>query len=431
MSDAIKPKDAAELTDAVKWAVEHSQPLRISGGGSKIDFGHPVEARPLDLSLMRGIVLYEPEELVLSAAPATPLKEIEAVLAQRNQMLAFEPPDFAALLGKDGATLGGIVACNLSGPRRLSAGALRDHLLGFQATSGRGERFKSGGRVMKNVTGYDLSKLMAGSFGTLAVLDEITVKVLPAPEKTRTVLVYGLDDAAGVALLCAAMGQPVEVSGAAHLPAAIAARSGVAQVREAGASVTALRLEGAAPSVEARCRHLRDWIARAGADGWAGGAGGAAKAPPTEELHSTNSTALWAELRDVALLALPSFRVVWRLSVTPSQAPRIVASIRAGNPAADAFYDWSGGLVWLSLPAGSAAVDGPVSDIAVAGDDAGAALVRQAVGNHGHATLIRAAPHLRARVKVFQPQPPALTALGARIKDAFDPKNILNPGRMG
>jgi glycolate oxidase FAD binding subunit len=299
------------------------------------------------------------------------------------------------------------VACNLSGPRRLSAGALRDHLLGFQATSGRGERFKSGGRVMKNVTGYDLSKLMAGSFGTLAVLDEITIKVLPAPEKTRTVLVYGLDDAAAIALLCRAMAEPVEVSGAAHLPAAIAARSQVEHVREQAASVTALRLEGPGPSVAARCRHLRDWIGAVAA---------------TEELHSTNSLALWRELRHVELLAHPAFRIVWRLSLPPSQATAIVAAIRAAlradDPAADPqyFYDWSGGLVWLSLPAS---------------DHAGASVVRQAVGEHGNATLLRAPESVRAKVKVFQPLPAALDALTARIRDAFDPKNVLNPGRMG
>ncbi len=419
-SEAIKPRNAEELTDAVKWAVERGRYLRIFGGDSKSGFGHdvPAEAMPLDLSLLRGIGLYQPEELVLSAAPATPLKEIEAVLAQRNQMLAFEPPDFTALYGPSGIangvkahgaalggpTIGGIVACNLSGPRRLSAGALRDHLLGFQATSGRGERFKSGGRVMKNVTGYDLSKLMAGSFGTLAVLDEITVKVLPAPEKTRTVLVYGLEDAQAVSLLCRAMGEPVDVSGAAHLPASVAARSSVDRVGKAGAPVTALRLEGPGPSVEARCRHLRDFVGNAAA---------------TEELHSVNSVALWTELRDVVLLAQPSERNIWRLSLAPSDAAAIVAAIRTARPLAEAFYDWSGGLVWLALPPN-------------AGEgDAGQSLVRFAVGAHGHATLMRAPAALRAQVQVFQPLPPPLAALGLRVKDAFDPRNVLNPGRLG
>jgi len=253
--------------------------------------------------------------------------------------------------------------------------------------------------VMKNVTGYDLSKLMAGSFGTLAVLDEITIKVLPAPEKTRTVLVFGLHDAAAVALLCSAMAQPVEVSGAAHLPEAIAARSSVDYVRNARASVTALRLEGAGPSVEARCKYLRDWSGSA-----------------SEELHSVNSSALWAELRDVTVLAEPRERIVWRLSVPPSLAASVVAKIAATQAELQYFYDWSGGLVWLSLPPSL---------------DAAAAVVRSAVGNDGNATLIRAPSDMRERARVFQPLAAPLAALSARVKDAFDPTNILNPGRMG
>lgn len=401
-SAILQPTDHRQLTDAVAWALDHGRTLEVIGGGSKRGLGHRVAAdHLLDLSRLRGIALYEPEELVLTARPGTPLEEIEAVLAQRRQMLAFEPPALTLLHGDGTPTLGGILAGNFSGPRRLSAGAARDHLLGFHATTGRAERIKSGGRVMKNVTGYDLSKLMAGSWGTLAVLDEVTVKVLPAPEKTRTVLLLGLDEAAGVAALCRAMGEPVDVSGAAHLPAEAAARSTVDYVRHAGASVTALRLEGPGPSVEDRCRHLR----------------AAFSSVQSEELHSVNSTTLWRELRELALLPLDASLAVWKLSLPPTAAPAVVGRIRRHSPGVAVTYDWSGGLALLSLPAG---------------DDAGAAIVRGALqGDGGHATLLRAPEVLRNTVPAFQPQPPALAALAARVKEAFDPKGILNPGRMG
>ena len=402
----LQPRDAKEITDAVAWALDSATPLEILGGGSKRRLGNPpAAAHRLDLSQLRGVTLYEPEELVLSCRPGTPLAEIEAVLAQRRQMLAFEPPALAGLYGEGVPTLGGVVACNLSGPRRISAGAARDHFLGFHATTGRAERIKSGGRVMKNVTGYDLSKLMAGSFGTLAVLDEITVKVLPAPEKTRTVLLFGLDEAAGIAVLCRAMGEPVDVSGAAFLPPAAAARSAVERVRGAGVSVAALRVEGPGPSVEDRCRHLRAAFGTIAND----------------ELHSANSAALWAELRELSLLASAPDekpgRAVWKLSLAPTEAAGTLARIRAGAGSVDAVYDWSGGLAFLSLPAVG---------------DCGAALVRGALRpDGGHATLLRAPDGLRAGVPAFQPQPAALAALSARVKEAFDPKGILNPGRMG
>ncbi|MGE0658722.1 MAG: glycolate oxidase subunit GlcE [Reyranellaceae bacterium] len=398
---SLQPRNAREVTDAVAWALDHETPLEVLGGGSKRGLGRPSRAEHrLDLSGLRGITLYEPEELVLTASPGTPLEEVEAVLAQRRQMLAFEPPALAALYGEGRPTLGGIVACNLSGPRRISAGAARDHFLGFQATTGRAERIKSGGRVMKNVTGYDLSKLMAGSYGTLGVLDEITLKVLPAPEKTRTVLLPGLDDVAGVAALCKAMGEPVDVSGAAFLPADIAVRSSVDYVRRQGGSVAALRLEGPGPSVEDRCRHLRAAFA------------GIA----SEELHSANSTAFWREVRELSLLSVGPDRAVWKLSLAPTEAPATLARIRADAGNVEAYYDWSGGLVFVSLDAG---------------DDCGVAIVRGARQEQaGHATLLRAPDAFRAAIPAFHPQPPALAALSARVKEAFDPKGILNPGRM-
>ncbi|MCF8532893.1 MAG: glycolate oxidase subunit GlcE [Reyranella sp.] len=389
MTSTIKPRSPEELRQAVEWALNDGTTLDVRGQGSKIALGRPMSCgQVLDLSGLSGIVDYAPEELVVTLRAGTPIGEVEALLAQRNQMLAFEPPDLGPLLGREAGqgTLVGAVMGNLAGPRRLSAGAARDHLLGFSGVNGRGEAFKSGGKVMKNVTGYDLSKLLAGSWGTLAVLDQVSVKVLPAPDQTRTLLLLGLDDAAAVSAMCAAMGSPHEVSGAAHLPGR-----------------TALRIEGVAPSVEARLKGLRDLLTGTGA--------------AMEELGTLESRAFWREVRDVAPLVAARDAVVWKISCPPTEGPAIVARLKALRPAAEAFYDWSGGLVWLALPASA---------------DADHVAVRGAIGaTGGHATLIRAPEAVRTSVPVFHPQPAALTALAARVKESFDPRRLFNPGRMG
>jgi glycolate oxidase FAD binding subunit len=389
MTATIKPRDAKELRQAVEWALNEGVTLDVRGEGSKLALGKPMQCdQVLDLSALSGIVDYAPEELVVTLRAGTQMREVEALLAQRNQMLAFEPPDLGPLLGHEPGqgTLVGAVMGNLAGSRRLSAGAARDHLLGFSGVNGRGEAFKSGGRVMKNVTGYDLSKVVTGSWGTLAVLDEVSVKVLPAPDQTATLLLLGLDDASAVRAMCAAMGSPHEVSGAAHLPGR-----------------TALRLEGVAPSVEARLKGLRELMADAGAK--------------MQELGTLESRTFWREVRDVTPLNAAPDAVVWKISCPPTEGPAIVARIEAKRPGAQAYYDWSGGLIWLALPPS---------------DDADHAIVRGALGaTGGHATLIRAPESVRAAVPVFQPQPAALAALAGRVKESFDPKGLFNPGRMG
>jgi len=389
MGETMRPRDAGELRQAVEWALSEGATLDVRGTGSKTALGRPMRCdHVLDLSGISGIVDYAPEELVVTLRAGTPIREVEALLAQRNQMLAFEPPDLGPLLGGEAGqgTLVGTIMGNWAGPRRLSAGAARDHLLGFSGVNGRGEAFKSGGRVMKNVTGYDLSKLLAGSWGTLAVLDEVSVKVLPAPDQTRTLVLHGLDDAAAVKAMCAAMGSSHEVSGAAHVEGR-----------------TALRLEGVAPSVEARLKGLREALAGVGTR--------------QEELGTLESRAFWREVRDVAPFVSLADAIVWKISCPPTEGPAVVARIAAQRPQARAFYDWSGGLVWLALP--------PSAD-----GDAG--IVRGALGaTGGHATLVRAPEAVRAAVPVFQPQAAALAALAGRVKESFDPKRLFNPGRMG
>ena len=407
MTEILKPDNADQVLDAVKWAVSEATPLEVRSLGTKAGFGRPVQAgRVLDLSNLSGITDYDPGELVLTAGPATPMAEIEQARAAANQELQFEPMDLGPLYGGSTdapttGTIGGVIAANLSGPRRVKSGAARDHFLGFHAVSGRGEVFKSGGQVMKNVTGFDLSKLMAGSFGTLAVMTEVTVKVLPRPEKTRTVLLMGADDEAAVAALCDALGSSHEVAGAAHLPAAVAARSGVGYVVGAGDSVTAVRIEGPGPSVEHRCAALTDQFKALGA---------------VEELHSHNSIAFWREVRDaIPFTGDRAGDQVWRISVPPTAGAEVVRRLTDGL-GGEAYYDWGGGLIWFALPTR---------------EDAGATAVRAAIADcGGHATLVRASADVRHAVEVFQPQPGPLDELSRRVKDAFDPEGVLNPGRM-
>ena len=384
----MKPENAAQAADAVRWALSAGEPLEILGSGSRRGLGRPVQAgHALDLSGLSGVIAYEPEELVLTALAGTPMDLIRAMLAERGQHLAFEPPE--------GGTLGGLVASGLAGPRRISAGSARDHTLGIAGVSGRAEAYKGGGKVVKNVTGYDVPKLMAGSFGTLTALTEITVKVLPAPEDTATLLLFGLDDAAAVAMLDRALRSPYEVSGAAHLPAGIAARSGVSAVAGAGGAVTLVRLEGFGPSVAARVTMLREELR---AD---------------EMLGRDGSLVLWREVRDGAGLgeAAADGPHLWKLSVPPSAGPSTVEAIRRTLDV-EVFYDWGGGLVWLSAPPDSEAT------------------IRSALSAGGHATLVRAPEAVRAATEVFQPLPEPLMALSRRVKESFDPKGILNPGRM-
>jgi len=384
----------------VRWALGEEKALEIVGQGSKRAIGRPSQTDlTLDMSGLTGVTLYEPAELVLSARAGTPLAEIEALLDENNQQLGFEPLDYGPLLrGEAGqGTIGGVIAANLSGPRRVKAGAARDHFLGVTAVTGRGDTIKSGGRVVKNVTGYDLCKLFAGSWGTLAAMTDITVKVLPKAETEASVLVQGLDDARACAAMATAMGSPVDVSGAAHLPDHVASWFDGLPKAEA---TTALRLEGHAPSVA----HRKDTLA-------------ALMKPfgPVAILDEEPSRALWRSVRQVKPFAGAAARErpLWRISTAPARGHELLAAI---TPAAQMFYDWAGGLIWVAMPFAeepdAAAVRGAVAEIG------------------GHATLVRAPAALRAALDVFAPEPASLAALSKRVKESFDPKGVLNPGRM-
>lgn len=406
MPEKFEPETTEDVRAIVADALAGKTPLEIAGTGSKRAIGRPVDLNyVLSTTRLSGVSLYEPDELVLRAGPGTPMKQIQLQLDQHGQMLAFEPPDYGPLLGgaADEGTIGGIVAGNLAGPRRIKAGAARDHFLGVEAVSGRGEVFKSGGRVVKNVTGYDLCKLMAGSWGTLGVMTDVTVKVLPAPEKTRTVLISCADTGSAVGAMTRALSSPHDVSAAAWMPAPAAARSGVSYVAAAHTALAAVRVEGIDTSVDARCDALRDELATFG---------------EIEELHTHNSLKFWAEIRDVRLLGEDTGTgddAIWRISVPPAAAPDLLDRLHAGLEL-DSFLDWGGGLIW-------ARVTGMM--------DAGSYVIRRALASTGgHALLVRARDDQRTVEPVFHPEAAGVERLTRNIKEAFDPHGILNPGRM-
>ena len=389
----IAPQNFAELEQAMSAIVGDKTPVEITALGTKTGLGRPAEiGHRLDVSALSGVMDYEPEELIITAHAATPLAEIEALLSKHNQMLAFEPPHFDSLY-KTASTgsLGGALMANLSGPRRLSQGAARDFLLGFQGVSGRGTSFRSGSKVVKNVTGYDLSKLLCGSFGTLAVLDEVTLKTLPAPETSLSLLIASpkLDDAAAAAR--AALKSAFEPSATAILP------KGVHKLSQ-NAAIAVIRLEGVAISVADRFDKLKEELSAFG---------------HADRLEEDDSVALWSDIRDVAPIRASDDQI-WRISIAPSDGPALLDHLQ-DKLGARGYFDWAGGLLWLSCDGAEAHK-----------------IIRAAVASSGggHATLMRASDALRKQVPIFEPLPVALAQLNKRIQDAFDPYGLLNPGRL-
>jgi glycolate dehydrogenase FAD-binding subunit len=397
--------DAREAQQAVAGLLADGRSAEILAHATRRSYGRPLQADAiLDVGRLAGITVYEPGELVLSARPGTPLSLVQTTLAEQRQHLAFEPPDFSRLWGEGpgGGTLGGCLSLGLGGPRRPSAGAPRDHFLGVKAVNGYGQAFAAGGRVVKNVTGFDLPKLLAGSLGTLAVMTEVTVKIMPAPPCTQTLLLHRLDDAQAVAWMGEALSSPCYVSGAAHFPRSVAGT--LPALAAASGAVTALRLEGLERSISARLDQLTQRLARSGSE--------------CTVLDESCSRRLWVDVADVAAFAGSPERPVWRLSTRASTA---VALARRLQEALDCryFFDWGGALLWIELPPEPLAHQ---------------ALVREACmrvgGTDAHATLVRAAAHVRASASPLPPLADPLAALTQRVKAQFDPQRLFNRGRM-
>jgi glycolate oxidase FAD binding subunit len=402
---ALEARDVADIRDAVLAANNARTKIAVRGAGTKAPIGEPAEAdSEIVLTKLTGAIDYEPAELVLTAPAGTSLVEIEALLEKNGQMLGFEPMDYGPLFGmaEGRATIGGTIVANCSGPRRFAGGAARDHFLGFEAVSGRGEIFKGGGKVVKNVTGYDLPKLMAGSWGSLAILTQVTVKVTPKPRTLATLVLTGLSDREAAIAMSKAVGSSTAVTGAAHMPVARASSIPLAALDGLGAPLTLLRIEALSSAIAPHSDALAKSLQPHGI---------------AAVLDEAPSRDLWRSLRDVKVFANDT-RPLWRISVAPMQGAAVTAAIAESLAPAQAewVYDWAGGLVWLTLPQTA---------------DAGANLVRTAVAkSKGHATLIRAPASLPDGVPRFEPQPAALSELSRRIKTAFDPAGVLNPGRF-
>ncbi|QDL93560.1 FAD-binding protein [Paroceanicella profunda] len=375
----MRPETEAALAECVRGA---RGPLCITGGGTRQALGNPVTGEALSVAGLSGITLYDPGALTLVAQAGTPLAEVEEALAAEGQMLPFEPMDHRAVLGTSGApTVGGMVACNVSGPRRIQAGACRDSLIGIRFVNGAGAVIRNGGRVMKNVTGYDLVKLLAGSHGTLGVLTEVAFKVLPRPETCLALRIGGLDDAGAVAAMTVALGSPCEANGLVHL---------------SGPAETWIRLEGFADALKVRAGKLAALLkTRCGVS--------------AEIVEAGPARAAFEGFRDLAWAAgRPGD--LWRLSVRPSDGPALAARLRAAG-AGEIVFDWGGGLLWALAPEGTD--------------------LRPALAGPGHATLLRAGPETRRALGAFQPEAPAIAAISKALRARFDPRGILNPGRMG
>ena len=361
------PANEAELVEAISTARDERRTVELRGAGTRAAVGDPGRERAIiDMGGFAGIIDYEPTELVLTVGAGTPLAEVERLLAANGQMLAFEP---------HGGTIGGVMAAGASGPRRPFAGGVRDHLLGVEGVSGRGEAFKAGGRVVKNVTGYDLPRLMTGSWGRLAAITSLSVKVLPKGRAEATVMVEGLDDAPALALLARAAGSAAEISGAAHIPG----------------MGTAMRLEGFGPSVAARVEMLRGLCASSG---------------EARLIEGDGSPALWREVRDAS--GLPQDLPLWRVTAPAASGARLTADL--GDAAR--LYDWAGGLVWIAAP-----------------ESVDVRAAASAVG--GQAMLVRASDEMRARIGALHPEAAGVAALRSRIKAGFDPAGVLDPERFG
>ena len=405
--DTLKVRDASDVEEVVRAAIASDQPLEIVGHGTKRAIGQPMATNALlDLSALNAVSSYEPNELIITVEAGAPLADVQSLIDARNQQFAFEPVDTAGLLGTPAiGTIGGMIGAGLAGPRRIKAGGARDHLLGAHAVSGFGESFKTGGKVVKNVTGYDLCKLLSASWGTLAVMTEVTLKVMPKPESERTLVLRGLDDVTANRAMTAALGSPFDVSGAAHLPnsAFRPATGGLSALAPPGRAVTLLRLEGIAASAAHRAASLARILAPYGA---------------VEILEDAASLPIWSALRDVEPFAAAGSLgawPVWRIVCPPASGGALGQAV-ARDTGGDVIYDWGGGLIWATLPPKP---------------DAQAALVRsrvQAAG--GHATLIRASDEVRRDIDVFQPQAAGIAALAERVRQSFDPKHILNRGRL-
>jgi glycolate oxidase FAD binding subunit len=382
----LRPTSGKHLADIVASAAAEGRWLALRGGGSKSAIGAPdARATVVDMTGFAGVIDYDPAELVLTLGAGTPLAEVKALVAGENQMLAFDPFDHGPIFGAPvgASTIGGVVAAGIAGSRRISAGGARDHLLGFAGVSGRGEQFVAGARVVKNVTGYDLPKLVCGSWGRLVAMTELTLKVLPRPRESATQVFHGFPLSDALTIITAAMRSRASVAAAAYIPGHL----------RGGPAITALRLEGFGPSIKARMAMLDELLARFG---------------KAVSISNAEADALWSDLHTLA--PLDDERPLWRISLPANGCAKLIAALQSAR--ARYLVDWAGSLIWLTCDAVPERVRSTASSVG------------------GHAMLVRADAVTRAVSPAFHPQPRALAALEARVRRAFDPAGVFETGRF-
>tara|TARA_Y100001970_G_C14248589_1_gene870082 strand:+ start:1784 stop:3040 length:1257 start_codon:yes stop_codon:yes gene_type:complete len=399
-SDTLKPKNEGELQQIIKFCFKKELPIEIIGFGTKKEIGKKLQcAKTLDMSSMSGIIDYKPEELYITVKAGTPIKTIKNKLRENNQYLAFEPTNFSEIFEKNSneGTIGGTMSCNFSGSRRFKVGSARDHILGFKGFNGKGEKIKSGGTVVKNVTGYDLSKLIVGSFGTLLVLSEITLKVLPIQTDTKTIIVSGLALENSLTLMNSAIGSSNDPSGVVFYPEYLRKNFVFNDLVHPG-SITAIRIEGTKISTEQRANNIINDLAL--------------NDKKFTILDTNQSEIFWEDTRSLKVFG-KSEKSILRAVVPTSETANLINRLKIFHP--NYFIDWGGSLIWLELDY----LSGQKID----------QIRKRVLDTKGYLTVIKSSGNNKSSSEIFTIDPIKFK-ISQNIKKSFDPKRIFNPGKM-
>ena len=404
----IYPSDEKEVSIIIKKFYKSGIPLELIGNGTKRKIGKSLQcAKTLNLSKLNGIIEYLPEELYIKVKAGTPIQEIENELKKNNQQLAFEPIDFGNLLyGKSNyGTAGGQVSCNISGPRRFKVGSIRDHILGFRGVNGRGEIIKSGGTVVKNVTGYDLSKLICGSYGTLVALTEITFKILPLPEEVKTLIIHNQKLEKANELLYRSIISSNDISGASYLPTEPKIPGCVMNIEKTfklndlkhKGSLTAIRIEGLKNSVNQRMENLINELK--------------IKNFNISILETYQSEIFWDKVKNLEFFHFSKNNIL-RIVIPASESTQLIYQLSNNFKY---FLDWGGSLIWLEAYELS--------------EEMFDSIRKKVVKHGGYLTMIKNSDYLPYVEDVFTINRDRFN-ISQSIKRSFDPKRILNPGKM-
>ena len=399
-TEKFEPKDEIEIQQIIKFCYKKNLPIEIVGNQSKLDIGKKMQcAKTLDMSKFSGIIDYKPEELYIKVKAGTPLNFVREELKKNKQHLAFEPVNFSKIFKKNSneGTVGGTLSCNFSGSRRFKVGSARDHILGFKGFNGKGEKIKSGGTVVKNVTGYDLSKLITGSFGTLLAISELTLKVLPLESETKTIIVSELSLEHAIGIMGSAIASSNDPSGAVYYPGNLRNNFVFNDLTHPG-SITAIRVEGTKISTEQRINNLTKELVL--------------EDKKLTILDSTQSEIFWEDTRSLKAISTNDQNIL-RAVVPPSETVNLLNRLKTFHP--NYFLDWGGSLIWLELDYLSSQKIDQIRD--------------RILKANGYLTVIKSPENVKSSSEIFTIDPIKFK-ISQNIKKSFDPKRIFNPGKM-